>query len=106
LKSGPRAPSPRACYVSGMPKRSRKMPSDPNQLAHAIVNLATSDRDHPEATREALAPEPEPEKNPAAVALGRLGGAKGGPARAKALSRKRRAEIAKKAAMTRWGQKK
>jgi len=46
-----------------------------------------------------------PEKNPAAVALGRLGGAKGGPARAKALSAKKRSEIAKKAAEKRWGKK-
>lgn len=43
-----------------------------------------------------------PEKNPAAVALGRLGGLKGGKARAKALTKKRRSEIAKKAAATRW----
>ncbi|HYD88421.1 MAG TPA: hypothetical protein VEA80_13175 [Vitreimonas sp.] len=42
------------------------------------------------------------EKNPAAVALGRLGGLKGGKARAKALSKKRRSEIAKKAAAKRW----
>jgi hypothetical protein len=41
-------------------------------------------------------------KNPAAVALGRLGGRKGGPARAKALSRARRSEIAKEAAQARW----
>jgi hypothetical protein len=41
-------------------------------------------------------------KNPAAVALGRLGGLKGGKARAKALSAKRRAAIAKKAARARW----
>lgn len=43
------------------------------------------------------------EKNPAAVALGRLGGKKGGPARAAALSPKRRKEIARKAALKRWG---
>lgn len=43
------------------------------------------------------------EKNPAAVALGRLGGLKGGDARAKALSAKRRKEIASKAAAKRWG---
>ncbi len=43
------------------------------------------------------------EKNPAAVALGRLGGLKGGKARAKKLSKKRRSEIAKKAAQARWG---
>ena len=42
------------------------------------------------------------EKNPAAVALGKLGGLKGGPARAKSLSAKRRAEIAKRAAKARW----
>ena len=47
----------------------------------------------------------KPEKNPAAVALGRLGGKKGGPARAKALSAKKRAEIAKRAALTRWERK-
>jgi hypothetical protein len=41
-------------------------------------------------------------KNPAAVALGRLGGVKGGIARAKALSARRRHEIARKAALTRW----
>ena len=42
-------------------------------------------------------------KNPAAVALGRLGGKKGGDARAKALSPKKRTAIAKKAARKRWG---
>lgn len=42
------------------------------------------------------------EKNPAAVALGRLGGKKGGKARAKALTTKKRSEIAKKAAEIRW----
>lgn len=47
----------------------------------------------------------EPPKNPHAVALGRLGGQKGGKARAKALSPERRAEIAKKAAATRWAKK-
>jgi len=43
------------------------------------------------------------EKNPAAVALGHLGGLKGGPARAKALTPEQRKEIAQKAARTRWG---
>jgi hypothetical protein len=41
-------------------------------------------------------------KNPAAVALGKLGGKKGGKARARKLSPKRRREIAKKAALARW----
>lgn len=46
---------------------------------------------------------PEQEKNPAAVALGRLGGLKGGRARAEKLSAEKRKAIAKKAAETRWG---
>lgn len=46
--------------------------------------------------------ENDSEKNPAAVILGRLGGIKGGPARAKKLSKERRCEIAIKAAEARW----
>lgn len=42
------------------------------------------------------------DKNPAAVALGRLGGLKGGKARANSLTAKQRAQIAKKAATARW----
>jgi hypothetical protein len=42
-------------------------------------------------------------KNPAAVALGRLGGLKGGKARAKKLGKKKLSEAAKKAAKARWG---
>jgi hypothetical protein len=45
-------------------------------------------------------------KNPAAVALGRLGGLKGGKARAKALSPERRQEIAQKAIAARWAKEK
>jgi hypothetical protein len=45
------------------------------------------------------------EKNPAAVALGKLGGRKGGKARAEKLSSERRKEIAKKAAEARWAKK-
>lgn len=48
---------------------------------------------------------PKRRKNSAAVALGRLGGSKGGKARAKNLSPARRTEIAKKAAIARWGEK-
>lgn len=44
----------------------------------------------------------QPQKNPAAVALGRLGGKKGGPARAAKLSAKRRSEIARQAVLVRW----
>jgi len=71
-----------------MPKRSRKT-SDPNSLATSIVGLATGDD--------------LDGKDPAAVALGRRGGLKGGPARAKAMTAKERSESAKKAAQTRWG---
>jgi hypothetical protein len=45
---------------------------------------------------------PEREKNPAAVALSKLGASKGGKARAKSLSARKRKMIAKKAAQTRW----
>lgn len=79
-----------------MPKRSsiHKAPQDENQLAKSILDLIT--------TEETDAPEERPEKNPAAVALGRLGGLKGGKARAEKLSSKKRSEIAKKAARARW----
>lgn len=70
-----------------MPKRTSK---DFNQIAKAVVDAVTE------------ASEDMPEKNPAAVALGRLGGLKGGPARAKSLSAKKRTEIATNAAKTRW----
>ena len=73
-----------------MPKRSRK-PADLNRLASAIVGDATDeDRD------------PYQGKNPAAVELGRLGGKKGGKARAAKLTPEERSAIAKKAATARW----
>jgi hypothetical protein len=78
-----------------MIKRSR-MPRDPAQLAKMVVDLATGN----------APPEPtEPPKDPAAVSLGRRGGLKGGPARAKKLSKKRLSEIGKKAAAKRWQSK-
>ena len=60
-----------------MPKRSSKGRLDLNQLAKSIVDQATGDE-----TKE---PE-QSDKNPAAVALGRLGGKKGGKARAEKLT--------------------
>lgn len=78
-----------------MPDRSRKRPRDLNSLAKSIVDDATSD----EARHK---PEERP-KNAAAVELGRMGGLKGGKARAEKLSPERRAEIARKAAAARWG---
>ena len=76
-----------------MPKRSSKGRLDLNQLAKSIVDQAMG---------EEIAAPAQPEKNPAAVALGRLGGKKGGEARAKKLTAKERPEIAKKAAVARW----
>ena len=81
-----------------MPSRSSKhskRPRDMNQLAKAIVDISMG-----EAPAD---PDPDEGKNPAAVALGRLGGAKGGKARAKKLSKARRIEIAANAAQARWG---
>jgi hypothetical protein len=45
------------------------------------------------------------EKNPAAVALGKLGGSKGGKARAKNMTPEQRSEPARKAAKARWAKK-
>ena len=73
-----------------------KRPRDLNQLAASIVDTATADE--PESGES-----PDSEKNPHAVALGRLGGRKGGPARAKKLTPEERRDIARKAAAARWG---
>lgn len=76
--------------------QKRKMPRDPNQAAKMIADMAWGEAE----------PEPVvPAKNPAAVALGKLGGAKGGKARAAKLTKEQRVEIAKKAAAARWGRK-
>lgn len=72
-----------------MPNRSRKLQEpDINETAFNIIQQVTQPK----------------EKNPAAVALGRLGGLKGGKARAEKLSPKKRSLIAKKAALSRWKQ--
>ena len=67
-----------------MPNRSSKPPKDVNELASFIAKHATKG------------------KNPAAVTLGRLGGLKGGKARAESLSAEKRRQIAMKAARARW----
>jgi hypothetical protein len=71
-----------------------KRPTDINQRAKSIVDIATG-----EITET---PEQIDELKAAASALGRKGGLKGGKARAESLSAKRRSEIAKKAAKARW----
>ena len=77
-----------------MPKRSSKQ-KDSQQLARSVLDAIV-----PPA--EAEPKSAQPEKNPAAVALGRLGGLKGGKARAAKLSKAKRSAIAKKAAAARW----
>jgi hypothetical protein len=78
-----------------MPDRSRKRPRDPNQLAATIIAIATGE----------IADIREPDtagKNPAAVELGRLGGLRGGKARAESLTAEQRTEIARRAAQARY----
>jgi hypothetical protein len=84
-----------------MHKRSSKKPEQKNKLPDVAEQAA----DQPPAGLPSVVLPPT-EKNPAAVALGRLGGQKGGPARARKLSAERRIEIAAKAARTRWSRKK
>ena len=78
--------------------KNPKRPRDLNQLAKAIVSLATEDEEKVQFQVVSM-------KNPHAVELGRLGGLKGGKARAKVLTAERRSEIAKKAAKKRWQKK-
>ncbi len=76
-----------------MPERSSKRPRDVNQLAKRLVD---------EATGEAEPVDPDAGKDPAAVALGRKGGLKGGKARAEKLTAEQRSEAARNAAAARW----
>jgi hypothetical protein len=76
-----------------MPKRSSK-PRDLNSMAAAIVAKSVDPEDQGD--------DPYQGKNPAAVGLGRLGGQKGGKARAKKLSPEERSAAAKSAATSRW----
>lgn len=76
-----------------MAERRLKRPRDPLQLAKLIGDIATGQ----------VEDKVEDKRNPAAVALGKLGGLKGGKARAAKLSPTKRKAIAKKAAKARWG---
>ena len=81
-----------------MRKRSSKRkqgPEDVNEIAFCVMQ---------EATGEAPPAAPK-EKNPAAVALGRLGGLKGGRVRAAKLTPGQRSEIARRAARARWARR-
>lgn len=74
-----------------MPRRSKKT-KDVNEMAFAMV----------EAIANGQVPTTPEGKNPFAVALGRRGGLKGGPARAASMTAKQRSDGAKKAAQARW----
>lgn len=78
-----------------MPDRSRKRPRDVNELAASIVGEATGNGPPPE----------DDGKDPAAVALGRKGGLKGGKARAANMTSEERSEAARKAAEARWSKR-
>ena len=74
-----------------MLERPRKRPADLNRLASSVVADATGN-----------APDPDAGKNSAAVALGRMGGQRGGKARAAKLTPKQRSDAARRAAKARW----
>lgn len=78
-----------------MPKRSGS--PDANEIAFRVVQESTRDRDEVVPT-----PAKKKRKNPAAVALGRKGGLKGGKARAAKMTAQERAESARNAALARW----
>lgn len=80
-----------------MPDKRLKRPRDPAQLAKLMIDIASGEvEDKPPDIID-------PNKDPAAVSLGRRGGLKGGKARAAKLTANQRAEIASKAAKARWG---
>lgn len=83
------------CYARSMPKRSGKPPSDPFQAAHSIFAQLTGEEPRIEP----------PEKNAAAVELGRRGGLKGGKKRMETMTPEQRKESARKAAEARWSKK-
>ena len=74
-----------------------KLPTDTNKRAKSIVDALTSNNKDTQSQEDLI--------KAAAAALGRKGGLVGGNARAKVLSAKRRTEIAKKAAASRWNKK-
>jgi hypothetical protein len=79
-----------------MAEKHPKRPRDLNQWAKRMVDIATGEVEDREPTPE------EQGKDPAAVALGRKGGLKGGKARADKMSKAERSEAARKAARARW----
>lgn len=85
-------------HTRSMPKRSSKQARlpDPAEMAFGVIQIISGNAPPVPPTETGVSG-----KNPAAVALGRLGGLKGGAARAK-LSKKKLSELGKKAAAARW----
>jgi hypothetical protein len=81
--------------IAGMPKgpQGQRRPADVIANAVRVMRIATGEASESD------------ERNPAAVSLGKLGGAKGGRARAKKLSSEERQQIAAHAAAARWKKK-
>jgi hypothetical protein len=82
-----------------MRRSNKKLPKDRNKLAYEIVRLSTEESEEKQKDPQEVAQHAISEY---LVLIGEKGGLKGGPARAKKLSAKKRKEIAKKAAMARW----
>jgi hypothetical protein len=85
-----------------MPRRSSKPKRAGTEHDFTVVARRVVEQAIGEKLDGSPLPDPNEGKNPAAVALGKLGGAKGGAARAKSLSPAKRKAIAKKAAAARW----
>ncbi len=83
-------------------KAKKKTRRDVVEIARDVVEQAIGEKLTGEPLDQAKEPEEPDTRNPAAVALSKLGASKGGKARAKKLSKKRRIEIAKNAAKARW----
>lgn len=83
--------------------RGERRPSDPASAAVRTVRIAVGEISETVGGIESLTHAgPVRQKNPAAVALGRLGGQRGGRARAERLSKDERRDIARRAALARW----
>lgn len=85
-----------SCHNGCMRRSSKPLPKDPNELAHEIVRLSTT-----ELTKQAR----DSTISEYLSQIGHNGGLKGGKARAEVLSPERRRAIARKAAKTRWSKK-
>lgn len=82
------------CHIMSMTKQPKR-PRDPSQLAKLMVDIAAGDAQDEDCRAEGTT----------LSDLGRVGGLKGGNARARSLSPDRRAEIARKGAAARWAKK-